>query len=148
MKRFLVGLGNWTMGDDSVGLRVVERIVEKKLDKAFEAVLLPDSGLNLIDYFTPETEKIVIVDTVRSGKRPGEFVFFRPEDVESRKELPNVSSHEGDILKVIELARQLKYPIPEIVVLGIEPERVGPGELTRTIEERLDAYVTAALSQL
>jgi hydrogenase maturation protease len=144
---YLIGLGNWTMGDDSVGLRIVEEVVRRGLENDFEAVLLPDSGLNLIDYFRDDVGKIVVVDTVRAGREPGEPIFFRPEEVETGKTLGNVSTHEGDILRVIELARQLQYPIPSITILGIEPENMSPGGLSKKLHERIGEYVSVAVSQ-
>jgi hydrogenase maturation protease len=146
VKRYLVGLGNWTMGDDSVGLRVVEEIDKRGLARDFETVLLPDSGMNLIDYFTSDTERIAIVDAVRSGRKPGEFFFFRPEEVESGKDLSNFSTHEGDILKIVEFARQLGYPIPEITVMGIEPGRMEAGEgLSSEVGGEFEKYVEVLL---
>jgi hydrogenase maturation protease len=148
VKRYLVGLGNWTMGDDSIGLRVVEEIVARKLEKGFEAVSLFESGINLIQYFEAETERIVMIDTVRAGREPGEFFLFHPGDVASHKDLGNVSTHEGDILKVIEFARQLKYPIPPITIMGIEPLNVGPGDLSDLLRSKMESYLTAAVASL
>ncbi|MFH1262936.1 MAG: hydrogenase maturation protease [Pseudomonadota bacterium] len=148
MKRYLVGLGNWTMGDDSIGLRVVEEVVRRNLDRDFEAVLLPDSGLNLIDYFRDDTGMIIIVDAVRAGKKPGEHFLFHPDDVTTQKSLDGISTHEGDVLKVIQLAKELGYRIPEIVILGIEPENIGVGDLSKTIQQRLDEYVRRILSEV
>ena len=55
-------------------------------------------------YFQPETERIVLVDAVVTGGAPGSFVGFDPADAASEI-LSRMTTHEGDLLQVIELAR-------------------------------------------
>lgn len=146
MTRYVVGFGNWSMGDDSIGLRVVEEIINRNLDTDFETVLLPDSGFNLVHCFQKETQSILIVDAVKVGKKPGEHIFFRPEEVQTQKKLDRISTHEGDVLKIIELGKQLDYPIPPITIMGIEPASMKLGEgLSPEIEKSLETYLKAVV---
>jgi hydrogenase maturation protease len=143
--RYLVGVGTYAMGDDGIGLRIVEEIARRGLATDFEAVDLSGSGFGLLDCFTADTEGILIVDAVRMGAAPGAHRLFAPDDVESRKVLAGISTHEGDLLQVIELGRSLGCPVPPIRILGIEPAVVAPGmELSPVLAARLDAYVAAA----
>ncbi len=137
------------MGDDSVGIRVAEEILSRDLNRGFEVITLPDSGLNLLNYFTPETKRILIVDTVINNRQPGEFFFFAPRDVATEKELSSFTTHEGDLLKTIEMGRQLDYPIPAIEVMGIEPLSMREGDpLSSTLADRLSDYVRAACDRM
>ncbi len=144
--RYLIGVGNYMAFDDSIGLRIVERISEGGLERGFRAIDLSGNTVNLLNYLEPATERILIVDSARMGKKPGEHEFFKPEDVETKKELTGLTTHEGDLLKILEFARQLKYPIPPITFMGIEPEDIkNEMGLSATLQGRLSEYVQVAI---
>jgi len=137
------------MADDGVGLRIVEEIARRGLERGFEAVAVADEGTRLLFYITRDTEKIVLVDAVDLGLPPGDCRLFKPEDVETRKTGPGVSTHEGDILKVLALARHLGNPLPPITILGIQPGLLGPGlELSAALEARFETYLETALEEV
>ena len=144
--RYLIGVGTYAAFDDSIGLRIVELIAEGGLEQGFRAIDLSGNTVNLLNYLEPDTEHILIVDGAKMGRKAGEYEFFKPEDVETKKELSGLSTHEGDLLKVLELARQLKYPIPPITFMGIEPETIkNEMGLSAALQARLDEYVSAAV---
>jgi hydrogenase maturation protease len=63
--------------------------------------------------------------------------------------LAHQSLHETDVLRVIAMARQLGQAPEEIVVLGIQPERIEPGlSLSPALMDRMDEYVSAVLHEL
>jgi hydrogenase maturation protease len=128
---------------------VVEEIAAKGLEDGFRAIDLSANSLNLISYLVPETEAILIVDCARMGLAPGEVRCFAPEQVETTKALPGLSTHEGDVLKVIELARAVGYVVPTLRLMGIEPETTEPGAgVSRALEEKLASYVAVAIDEL
>ena len=144
--RYLIGVGNYTAFDDSVGLRLIEHIAEHGLDKGFRAIDLSGNTVNLLNYLEKGTEHILIVDSAKMGRQAGEYEFFRPEDVETKKELSGLSTHEGDLLKVLEFARELKYHIPPITFMGIEPETIkNEMGLSGALQSRLVEYAEAAI---
>jgi hydrogenase maturation protease len=137
------------MADDGIGLRIVEHISERGLDRGFEAVEIPDEGLDLIFYLGRETEKIVLVDAVDLGLSPGEFRLFRPGEVESTKDLKGFTSHEGDIMKVLELAKSLGQTLPPITIMGIQPARMEPEmELSPALQSRFETYLQVVLEEI
>lgn len=147
--RYLIGIGNYSGYDDSIGLRVVEALAEAGLDRDFTAIELGGNLLDLLHYLDEDVEGVLVVDSARMGRTPGEFVFFTPEMATTRKELAGFSTHEGDLLKVLELAASLGRPLPPITVLGIEAETITTGiGLSPTLEARLEEYVAAAVDFL
>jgi hydrogenase maturation protease len=147
--RYLIGIGNWSMGDDGVGLRVVEAVAQRAPARDFEAVEIADDGMRLVDYCAPGTERLVLVDAVELGLPPGEWRLFRPEEVFTRKEATGLSTHEGDILKVLDFARGLGFPVPPVVVLGIQPETMELGmELSPALQGRFEEYVRVAVEEV
>ncbi|MCX5796927.1 MAG: hydrogenase maturation protease [Elusimicrobia bacterium] len=144
--RYLIGVGTYAAFDDSIGLRIVERIAEGGLERGFRAIDLSGNMVNLLNYLEKDSEHILIVDSAKMGRKAGDYEFFRPEDVETRKQLAGFSTHEGDLLKVLEFARELKYRIPPITLMGIEPETVkSEMGLSAALQARLDEYAEAAI---
>ena len=147
--RYLVGVGNYMAGDDAVGPRVVEHVVVNGLDRDFEAVDLSTDALRLVAYLNAETEAVLVVDAAQLGLPPGDYRFFSPDEVETQKELSGLTTHEGDVLKVLELARDAGYPIPPFAIMGIEPCDMESGiELSECLGERVPAYAAAAIEHL
>lgn len=143
--RYLIGIGNYTAGDDSIGLRVAEAIAQEGLEQGFVAITLSGNLLDLLHYLGEGTKAVLIVDSARMGRAPGEKAFFTPGEVESRRSLAGISTHEGDVLKVLGLARSLGQPLPAVTILGIEPESLRPGiGLSAPLAQRLREYVEAA----
>ena len=137
------------MSDDGVGLRIVEQIARRGLEQGFEAAAIADEGTRLLFYLTENTDKVVIVDAVDMGLEPGDYRLFTPQEVESRKMTRGLTTHEGDILKVLELAASHGYPIPSVTILGIQPGNLGPGlELSPALESRFDTYLRVALDEV
>jgi hydrogenase maturation protease len=147
-QRWIIGLGNHTMADDAVGLRIAEAIAQGHPSADYGVDCLPDSGIRLLDFFTTETEKVILIDAMSAGKAPGEFFFFGPDDVNNWKRLANRSTHEGDLLSVIRLGSEMGLPLPRIVIMGIEPReiecRIGLSDL---LQSRLSSYVEAAIRE-
>ncbi len=144
--RYLIGIGNYYGRDDSIGLRIAEHIGEAGLDRGFRAVDLGGNLLDLVHYLDAETEQVLIVDSARMGLAAGDFAFFAPEQARSRKALAGISTHEGDLLKVLEFAGALGGELPPVTILGIEPAelRDEPG-LSDELERRFDDYVAEVL---
>jgi hydrogenase maturation protease len=147
--RYLVGVGSYMAGDDAVGPRVVEQVVAGGLDRDFVAVDLSTDALRLVAYLNADTEAVLVVDAAHLGLAPGDFRFFSPDEVETQKELTGLTTHEGDVLKVLELAREAGYPIPPFAIMGIEPSEMGSGmALSECLAQRLPAYAAAAIEHL
>lgn len=144
--RYLIGVGTYYGFDDSIGLRVVEAVAARRLDRGFVAVELGGNVLDLVHYLDEDTEEVLVVDTAKMGKPPGEFAFFEAEDVATNKPVAGISTHEADVLKVLELVSSLGNPLPRVTFLGIEPAELKTEMgLSTTLEARFDEYVETAV---
>jgi hydrogenase maturation protease len=143
--RCLIGIGTYTALDDSVGLRVAERIVADGLDEGF-AVLQVGHPIDVLACLGDEVDEVLLVDAARMGREPGSYALFTPDEVVSRKEHAARSAHEGDLLAVLAMAARLGRGLPRITVMGIEPADTGPGDgLSAPLQARFDEYVEAVV---
>jgi hydrogenase maturation protease len=118
--RYLIGIGNYQGRDDSVGLLVAQAIGERGLDVDFRAIELGGSLLDVVHYLDAGNERVLIVDSAHMGIEPGSHALFAPEQVVTRKRLAGVSTHEDDLLNVLELAAAMGEPLAPVTILGIE----------------------------
>ena len=125
MKKLLVaGLGNPLMGDEGIGVRLVRRLEEKIGDLPDVEFLDAGTGGVALVHAMAGRDKVIFIDCARMGKSPGTICRFSDEDVRSKKEMPELSLHEADLMQIIDLAQRLGQAPEEIVIYGIEPESV------------------------
>ena len=147
--KYIIGLGNYARGDDSIGLRIVETIVERGLDRGFAAVDIGGNALNALAYFRERTERILFVDCALMDLAPGVCRVFAPESATSQKTLGRISTHESDLLKIVDLARRAELFIPDIRIMAIQPESLDAGmTLSNTLADQLDDYIRTALTEI
>jgi hydrogenase maturation protease len=144
--RYLIGIGTYTAFDDSIGLRVAEAIADEELDRGFRVVELGGNLLDLAHYLERDTEAVLIVDAARMGHEPGEWAYFTPDEVATRKDLSGLSTHEGDLMKVLDFAAAAGKPIASVTIMGIEPAEVRDEVgLSPVLAARFLEYVQAAV---
>jgi hydrogenase maturation protease len=124
----VAALGNTLMSDEGVAVAVLGRLsAEAARFPRAELMELGASAMRALHAMAGR-RKAVFVDCALMGEQPGTIRRFTPEQVQSRKALSGLSLHEGDLLKVIELSRALGECPEEVVIFGIEPQSVEPGE--------------------
>jgi hydrogenase maturation protease len=138
----IIGLGNPLMSDEGVGIHVLRALAERAGD--LPGADLVDAGTSAMAalHAMAHRRRAIFVDCAFMGAEPGAVRRFTPSQVSSRKELAGFSLHEGDLLDAIELSRQLGECPEQVVIFGIQPERVAPGEtLSAVLRDRLAEYV-------
>ena len=147
--KYLIGMGNYARGDDGIGPRLVEAVAERGLDRGFEAVELPGSGIQLLTYFEDDTEKLLLIDCAVMGLEPGAHRLFAPEEAKSPHAPRHLSTHQGDLLDLIEFGRAAGCPVPPIRILAIQPASMELGaNLSPEIASKFENYLGAALQEL
>ncbi len=151
----ILGLGNPLRGDDGVGCRMVEELTRWELPPGVHVLDGGAGGLGLLDLMEG-WKRVVIVDAAEMGQKPGEFVRFSPADVRlaSASDRPSAGSghrfslHHAGLSEVLTLADALDRTLPEMVIFGVQPARVGWGEgLSPAVEAALPALIAAVLKE-
>ncbi|MCU0915171.1 MAG: HyaD/HybD family hydrogenase maturation endopeptidase [Planctomycetes bacterium] len=145
----VLGLGNPLMADEGIGVYLVERLLE--VADEYPAVDFIDAGtggLSILHQLEGR-HKAILIDCAFMEEPPGALRRFTPDEVRSMKVLAHQSLHEADVLQILALARRLGQAPEEIVIFGIQPERVEPGPgLSPALAERFDEYLAALRREL
>jgi len=117
----IIGIGNILLQDDGVGVHVIKQLEDEKLPSTIELVDGGTSTLDMLGFFL-DFKKVIVVDCLRAGLKPGTIYKIKPEDIKNYKK-ENLSIHDVQILDVARMANMMnKYP--EVVIFGIEPEKI------------------------
>lgn len=148
MKKLLVlGVGNTLMMDEGIGVHTVHELLKENW---------PDEEMDLIDggtftqdifYLFVEYEKILVLDIVRGGQKPGTIYRLSEDDLRQNQK-QTLSLHDIDLLDSLSMAK-MAGNTPELHVLGIEPETINWSmELTPTLARLFPHYVELARQEI
>ncbi|HMA75739.1 MAG TPA: hydrogenase maturation protease [Candidatus Krumholzibacteriaceae bacterium] len=137
----IVGVGNTTMLDEGVGVRVVQEMRKSgNYPTGFEIDEVGASSFNII-HLVSSKNIAVLVDCAYMGEDPGVIRMFTPGEAESRKITTGLSLHEGDLIQAVRLMEHTGAMPKWLYFFGIEPVEVAPGDrLSPLLEEKLDEY--------
>ena len=142
MKTLVLGLGNPILTDDGVGIHAVRALARRLNRPDVEVAEASLGGLRLLDTAVGY-DRLVLVDAIQAGGRPGQVYRLGPNDL--RSSLHAASSHDLSLPTALELGRRLGLALPEdeaITIVAVEVE----DELT--FGELCTSQVQAAIPQV
>jgi len=138
----VIGLGNLLLSDEGIGVHLIRRLSEHQYKFPLVDFIDAGTGGMTVLHLIANRKKAIIIDCAKMGAEPGTIKQFEPADVQTTKKMTHFSLHEADILRIIELSRQLGECPNQIVIFGIEPEKLEPGQsLSRTLTDKIDLYI-------
>jgi hydrogenase maturation protease len=148
----VVGIGNAFRGDDGAGLNAVRALAEREPRGAL-LVECHGDGTELMNAWRGRS-KVILVDAMRAGSRPGSIVrFVLPDEVVPATAL-GTSAHAFGVREAILLAREIGELPETLVLFGIEGEKftfgsqmsseleAGMSSLVELIEAEIEALLT------
>lgn len=149
----VIGLGNPLMADEGIGSTLVGRLEQMAREGRLptEHVEYMDGGCGgmYLLHSIAGRRKVILIDCAKMGLPPGTLRRFTPADVATVKQMTHLSLHEVDILRVIELAEMIDQRPDEIIIFGIEPEKIEPDmNLTDTLRQRIGEYLDAIAKEI
>ncbi len=147
-KTLVLGVGNTLMGDEGVGVHVIERLLAGY--KIPEEVQVLDGGVLGMDllYYLEGIENLLLVDAVEAHKEPGTIIRLENDEVPAFLSL-KISPHQVGVPDMLAVAK-IKDVYPKRLVLwGIQPEFLSMGlDLSPLISSKVDFLVEKLVEQL
>ena len=131
----IIGLGNLLLGDEGIGVHAMRQLeAAYHFEPAVELIDGGTSGLDLLPLIL-EQRRLLMIDALVSDEPPGSIRVIRNGAI--KKALTEkVSLHHLGLADLLALAELLDCAPPEIVLIGIVPERM---EMELSLSGRLRA---------
>lgn len=143
----VLGLGNLMRADDAVGMLAVQAM--RADPRMPSAVHLIDGGTLGLDLLYPlhGVTHLLALDAIDSGAAPGTLLRFAGDSI---RDLPTAKSvHLLGFSDLLGAMRLTGWIPEEIVVLGVEPQRIEWGtELSPAVQAALPPLLYAAFAQI
>ena len=149
MKHTLIlGLGNPLLGDEGIGVRVVEALKELELPDGVEVVEGGTAGLGLVGLMEGY-RRVIIVGAAEMARPPGRVVRFTPSEARFKTVESLLSPHQIGLGEVLTLAKTLEIAPAEVVIIGVQPVRIEEGAgLSPEVEGAIPQIIRMVLDEL
>ncbi len=145
----VLGLGNILLGDEGVGVRVIERLLEQY--RFPEGVRVMDGGtlgLDLLPYLE-DASRLLVVDAVQARRPPGTLLRLSGNEIPVFLDASKVSAHQEGLQDLLAAASLKGYLPGEVVFWGVQIESLGVGlDLSPPVASQVDALVQKVLDEL
>ncbi len=137
----ILGIGNLLLKDEGVGVQIAQKMMKTRLPANVEVLDGGTASLDLISYLKGR-KKVIVIDCVRGGDKPGTIYRLTPEDIE-KDENKILSLHQVDFQQTLHLWAELSKKIPKVVVIGIEPKNYSSWgmELSSLVKKRVPKII-------
>ena len=113
-----------------------------------ELIELGSNPMNVV-HAIAQKQKAVLIDCAFMNQPAGTMCRFTPDEVISKKSDIPFSLHHPDLLKAVEISKKLGECPGEVVIYGIQPENVTPGDsLSPLLYDLMDDYVEVINTEL
>ena len=144
----VLALGNPLMGDDGVGVRVVEELKGRELPSGVALADGGTTGLALVGLME-EYQRVIAVDAAEMGQPPGCVRKFAPSEVRFKATGDMLSLHQVGFGEALALAKALGVSPPELTIIGVQPKRTAIGEeLSPEVERAVPECIRILLDEL
>ena len=148
----VAGIGNIFLGDDGFGVEVVQRLSRRAWPPGVHVVDFGIRGFDLAYALIAGHDHVILVDACPRGDAPGTVYVIEPDlqpagDV-ARAEQSGamIDAHDMNPMNVIRLAQSLGSVPEHVIIVGCEPETLGPDEgqmsLSPVVEHAVERAAT------
>jgi len=127
----IAGIGNIFLGDDAFGVEVAQRLASRKLPSRVKVTDFGIRGFDLAYALLDGPDVTILVDACPRGGTPGTVYVIEP-DLNSlntpEAEHAALDAHSMNPMNVIRMAKSMGGELKRILLVGCEPETLGPEE--------------------
>lgn len=147
----IAGIGNIFLGDDAFGVEVVQRLANYQLPSGVKAFDYGIRGFDLAYALLDGSDVTILVDASPRGGTPGTVYVIEPDlnslnSPEADQAAPD--AHSMNPMNVIRLAKSMGGELKRILLVGCEPETLGPEEGHMGLSAPVAAAVDEAVKVL
>lgn len=145
----VLGLGNILLGDEGVGVRVIERLLEQ-VEFPEEVQVLDGGtlGLDLLPYLEGAA-RLLVVDAAQARKPAGTLVRLTGREIPIFLDASKVSPHQEGLQDLLAVAALKGYLPEEVVFLGVQVGSLGVSlELSPAVAAQVNLMVERVLEEL
>jgi hydrogenase maturation protease len=147
-KTLVLGLGNILLGDEGVGVRVVERL--QKLYEFPQEVQVLDGGTLALDLlpYVEDADRLLVIDALEMGAKPGTIARLEGDQVPAFLGV-KISPHQMGLADLLAAARLRDLFPKQLVLWGVQPGVMRPGlELSSPVAAQVEVLVDRVLVEL
>ncbi len=138
----VLGVGNYLMGDEGVGVRLIEEMAQRQLPPSLELLDGGTGGFLLLDRFQAYGT-VIFVDATMDGKPTGSVSLLRPRFA---SDFPSaLSVHDLGLKDMIEAVYLLNHS-PDLYLVTISIDRIDP--MSVALSEAVEKAIPEAIDQI
>ncbi len=144
----IAGIGNIFLGDDGFGSEVARRLAGKTFPDEVRVVDFGIRGFDLAYALMDGYDVTIFIDATPRGGEPGTIYTIEPDLSELNgldAEQMMVETHGMNPMKVLAMVKALGGEFKRILLVGCEPETLGPEEGHLGLSEPVTAAVDEAV---
>ena len=119
-KTLVLGIGNYLMGDEGIGVHVAEALTKVDMPSHVSVLDGGTGGFHLLEYFE-EHPYVILIDATLDGRTPGTIRKIKPRFA---SDFPRAMSTHDIGLKDLVSALQLTDKMPEIDLFVVSIESI------------------------
>lgn len=138
-KILILGIGNYLMGDEGIGVHVIKSISEKLFPENVSILDGGTGGFHLLSYFQ-EYPKIIMIDATMDGSPAGTLKIITPKFA---SDFPSaLSAHDIGLKDMIE-SMHLLGNMPKIYLITVSISEIKPMtmELSNEVKSSIPAII-------
>jgi hydrogenase maturation protease len=138
----VIGVGNLLLKDEGVGVHVVQAMQKASLKSKDELTIIDGGTCPDTFYLLPQgLDKLIIVDAVRGGGKPGTLYRFTPQDIVFRRGTVT-SLHQLGVAEGLNMIEHTGLNPQEVVIIGVEPKEIDWGlEMSPELQQRVPQII-------
>ena len=129
-KILILGIGNYLMGDEGIGVHIAERLLKETLPPEVDVLDGGTGGFHLLEYFELYPN-VILIDATLDSNPPGTIRLIKPKFA---KDFPQAMSTHDIGLKDMVSALQIMGTIPDIDLFVVSIESIQQQGITLTPE--------------
>jgi hydrogenase maturation protease len=138
-KTLILGIGNYLMCDEGIGVHVAEQLQKESLPDGVDVLDGGTGGFHLLEYFENH-EHVILVDATLDGREPGTIRKIKPRFATDFP--PAMSTHDIGLKDMVSALQFMdKMPEIDLFVVSIASIQEQGIELTPAVKNKIPEII-------